>query len=76
MLSAGVRNNSKQGHCTSGTHRLVGKVQVYNHSDKVYDGCYDRKKIKMWRGTPELKWVEERIRDGFLVEVATVKLLS
>lgn len=68
----GKKHNSEQGHCTLGTHRLVEKVQVDNHSDKVYDGCYDRKKkIKMLRGAPELEWVEGRIRDGFLVEVAT-----
>lgn len=31
---------------------------MYNHSDTVYDGCYDRKKIKTWKGAPELKCVE------------------
>lgn len=38
-------------------------------------GCYDREMVGMLCGAPELKWVEGRVRDGFLVEVATVKLL-
>lgn len=49
---------------------------MYNHSDTVYDGCYDRKKIKTWKGAPELKCVEGEGQDGFLVEMPTAQLLS
>lgn len=63
LLSARVRNNSKQGHCTSGTHRLVGEVQVYNHSGNgTMDEAMIGRRSRCGEGHPwtEMHWGEDQ----------------